>query len=78
MFVCAPVRDNGFQVVGALALRIRPGCRVRVDPIPEGASRKHDSSIARHEFRDQSSSLAQNHVGIGAADREHAHRKIES
>ena len=24
MFVCAPIRDNGFQVVGALALRIRP------------------------------------------------------
>jgi serine/threonine protein kinase len=24
MFVCAPVRDNSFQVIGALALRIRP------------------------------------------------------
>ncbi len=24
MFVCAPIRDNGFQVVGALAMRIRP------------------------------------------------------
>ena len=24
MFVCAPIRDNGFQVIGALALRIRP------------------------------------------------------
>ena len=24
MLVCAPIRDNGFQVIGALALRIRP------------------------------------------------------
>ncbi len=24
MFVCAPIRDNGFQIIGALALRIRP------------------------------------------------------
>lgn len=24
MFVCSPIRDNGFQVIGALALQIRP------------------------------------------------------